>query len=288
MTHRPGGPAACYASGMVRPGLGSRAATLAIAVFALACAPPRFHPVGPGDATGAASGGTSMERVELRWSNVYLLRHGDAYALVDTGSPVDRDRLYTALVAAGVHPRDVRVVVLTHGHADHAGLARLYQLYGAAIVLGAGDADAAAAGENRPLRPTSVFADALAPMFMFPFPPFAPDVAVDRELDLTAYGFPDVRVVAMPGHTPGSVVVLVGAHDALVGDMILGGWFGGAIRPHQAGEHYYQADRKANHANAGRLLAMGITRFYTGHGGPVGAASVRAWLGDVAPADVPR
>jgi hydroxyacylglutathione hydrolase len=248
-----------------------------IAAAALgACAAPRFAPVGPvaKDAT------TTIQRVELTWSNVYLLRNGDAALLVDTGSPVDRDQLYAALVAAGVHPRDVRAVILTHGHADHAGLARLYQLYGATIFLGAGDVDVAAAGENRPLRPTSLFASALAPMFMFPFDPYTPDVAVDRDVDLAAYGFPDVRVLPMPGHTPGSLVAVVGAHEALVGDMIVGGYFGGAVKPHRAGEHYYQADPKANHANAGKLLGAGIQRFYTGHGGPLDRATVVAWLRD--------
>src|SRR5512147_1816677 len=122
-----------------------RLAALALAALC-ACAPPRFAAVGP----AATDTTTKIERVELQWSNVYLLRNGDAYALVDSGSPVDRDRLYDALVAAGVHPRQIRAVLLTHGHADHAGLARLYQLYGAKIFLGAGDVDVAAAGQNKP------------------------------------------------------------------------------------------------------------------------------------------
>lgn len=254
-------------------------AALAIAVVA-GCAAPRFTRVGPAPAAAA----TAIARVELRWSNVYLLRRGDAVALVDTGSPVDRDALYAALVAAGVHPMDVRVVILSHGHADHAGLARWLQLCGARVVLGAGDVPLAAAGENLPLRATSLFAAALAPLFMFRYDPFAPDIVVgDAAVDLARHGFPDVRVVQMPGHTAGSLVVRVGAADALVGDMMTGGWFGGVIKPHQAGEHYYQADPRANHANAARLVADGVARFYTGHGGPIARASVERWLRDVAP-----
>ena len=95
-----------------------RAALPWIVAALSACRPARFAAVGP----KSTDVSTKIERVELMWSNVYLLRNGDAYGLVDTGSPVDRDRLYDALVRAGVHPRDVRVVVLTHGHADHARL----------------------------------------------------------------------------------------------------------------------------------------------------------------------
>jgi glyoxylase-like metal-dependent hydrolase (beta-lactamase superfamily II) len=247
-----------------------------ISVVVCACAPTRFARVGK-----VAS--TTIERVELQWSNVYLLRAGDAVALVDAGSPVDRDQLFDALVAAGTHPRDVRVVVVTHGHADHAGLARWLQLYGAAVVLGAGDLPMANDGHNLPLSPTSLFAAALAPMFEFPYDPFVPDVAVaiDAPIDLAKYGFADVRVIALPGHTAGSVVVRVGADDALVGDMVLGGWFGGKLWPHRAGEHYYQADRRQNYDNVGQLLTMGIERFYPGHGGPIASASVKSWLDGV-------
>ena len=227
---------------------------------------------------------TTISRVALRWSNVYLLRNGDAAALVDTGSPVDRDALYAALIAAGVHPMDLRLVILSHGHADHAGLARWLQLHGARVVIGAGDVPIAAAGENLPLRATSLFAATLAPLFMFRYDPFAPDVVVgDTALDLAPYGFPDARVVQMPGHTAGSLVVRLGDDDALVGDMMTGGWFGGVVKAHQAGEHYYQADSRANHANAARLLADGVDRFYTGHGGPIARASVERWLRDAAP-----
>src|SRR5690242_9604754 len=215
------------------------------------CAAPRFAAVGPksSDAT------TTIQQVQLMWSNVYLLRNGDAAAVIDSGSPPDRDKLYDALVHAGVHPRDLRLVILTHVHADHAGLARLLQLYGAKVVIGGGDVEVAAAGQNNPLKPTSLLASALVPLFMFPFEPFTPDVVVDEHgIDLTAYGFPDVRVVEMPGHTPGSLVIYVGKQEAIVGDMMIGGWFGGVLYAHSAGEHYYQWDRKRNHANVGTLL----------------------------------
>jgi glyoxylase-like metal-dependent hydrolase (beta-lactamase superfamily II) len=249
---------------------------LVLAIACVTCAPPRFARV-------AKVATTTIERVELQWSNVYLLRAGAAIALVDAGSPVDRDRLFDALARAGVHPRDVRVVIITHGHADHAGLARWLQLYGASVVLGAGDVGMAKNGANLPLSPTSLFAAALAPMFEFPYDPFTPDVAVapDAPIDLARFGFADVRVIALPGHTAGSIVVRVGDGDALVGDMVLGGWFGGKLWPQRAGEHYYQADRRANYGNVGQLLAMGIQRFYPGHGGPIGRESMKSWLDGV-------
>jgi len=106
------------------------------AVFALAaCAPPRFVALDTTLAT--TSPATTIDRVELKWSSVYLVRRGTAAFLVDSGSPPDRDDLYAALAARGVYARDLGAVILTHGHADHAGCARWLQLSGAPIVLGA-------------------------------------------------------------------------------------------------------------------------------------------------------
>jgi len=188
-------------------------------------------------------------------SSVYLVRRGTAAFLVDSGSPPDRDDLYAALAARGVYARDLGAVILTHGHADHAGCARWLQLSGAPIVLGAGDVALAAAGHDDPLHATSLSRRRLQPLFEFHYDPFAADVVVDTRSDLAPIGFPDAQVIAMPGHTAGSLVVRVGAHEALVGDMMMGGWFGGAAFAHDAGEHYYQADRAANYRNIARLLA---------------------------------
>ncbi|XP_061619130.1 metallo-beta-lactamase domain-containing protein 1 [Phyllopteryx taeniolatus] len=41
--------------------------------------------------------------------------------LVDTGGPWDRDFLVESLRKKGLEPRDVRLVVGTHGHSDHVG-----------------------------------------------------------------------------------------------------------------------------------------------------------------------
>ncbi len=248
-------------------------AIAAVAIAATACG-PRFHRVGPA-APGAAAMAPpiAIERISLRWSNAYLLTRGDAAVLVDSGSPGDRDALAEALAARGVPPAKVRAVVITHAHADHAGCARWLQAQGAAIVLGAGDAGPAGRGRNERLRPTGLLGALLASMFMFPFEPFTPDVAVERELDLAAYGFPEVRVIPVAGHTPGSIAVMLG-DEAFVGDMVKGG----ELFTHAPTEHLYQTDRLADHRELEGLLARGAARLYLGHSGPLDGDDVKAWL----------
>jgi len=252
-------------------------AVLATAAAIAACGGPRFHRVGPvapaASSPAAPAAPIAIERITLRWSNVYLVTREGAAVLVDSGSPVDRDALVAALTARGVPPAKLRAVVITHGHADHAGCARWLQAQGAAIVLGAGDAGPAGRGRNEPLRPTNLLGALLAPLFMFPFEPFTPDVAVDRELDLAAYGFPELRVVPVAGHTPGSIAVVLGG-EAFVGDMIKGG----ELFTHAPTEHLYQADRQADLRALEGLLDRGVARLYLGHSGPLEGAAARSWL----------
>lgn len=218
----------------------------------------------------------SVERLARMYSNIYLLR-GQSIALVDSGSPGDADALTEALREKGLRPSDVRVVVLTHGHADHAGTARFLQQNGAKIVLGRGGEPMTREGHNDEMASTGLLGVLLKPFVRFPFDPFVPDVFVDDEVDLASYGLPGVRVKRLPGHTRGSVVVFVGAREAITGDLMLGGAFGLPSETRNVGEHYYQHDRVLNHCNVQSLLDLGIDRFHLGHGGTVDRDAVLRW-----------
>jgi glyoxylase-like metal-dependent hydrolase (beta-lactamase superfamily II) len=218
-------------------------------------------------------------RIELAYSNVYLI-HSARPILVDSGSPGELEDLRRGLADQGARLEDVALVVLTHGHGDHAGgAAAIRSATTARVVLGKGDVAMAAAGKNRTLPPTSLMARLLRPFVDFCHPPYVPDVALEGELDLAPSGIKG-KVVSMPGHTPGSLVVLLENRTAFVGDQMLGGWLGGTFRRHSPGEHYYQDDVEQNRKNVRALLERGVETFYLGHGGPVAASDVREYLDD--------
>src|SRR5579883_1692694 len=104
---------------------------------------------------GKAPGGAPIIEVPLRQSSVYLLRTATP-VLVDAGTLGDEEDLRTGLAAVGADPFDVRLVVITHAHHDHAGLAASLQRSGAIVMLGAGDADLAKQGQDDDLRPTGL------------------------------------------------------------------------------------------------------------------------------------
>jgi glyoxylase-like metal-dependent hydrolase (beta-lactamase superfamily II) len=213
--------------------------------------------------------GQSVEIVQipLRLSNVYLIRTR-VPILVDTGTIGDMEDLDAALNERNIATSSVGLVIVTHGHADHAGLAAdIQKLARAPVVLGAGDAQLAAAGHNDDLKPTGFTGSLIKPLITSIYPELFPDVLVKRgeDFDLSPWGLAG-KVVAMPGHTPGSIVVLLDDHTAFVGDMISGGL---VLTPHSPQEHLYQADPIQNRKNIQTLLDQGVEKFYTGHGGPV-------------------
>lgn len=224
----------------------------------------------PVSVVGTAPGGDAIVRIPLRLSNVHVIK-ARRPVLVDAGTIGDMADLEAALEDQKIRARDLGLVVLTHGHADHSGLAfDLRRVSDAPLLLGAGDLPLAAKGENDELRPTGLSASLLKPFITSVYPPFTPDVVVKpgADVDLRPWGV-DGKAIAMPGHTAGSIVVLLSDDSAFVGDMILGGAFGGSLFPSSPGEHYYHADREQNRRNIKVLLDRGVKKFYLGHGGPV-------------------
>lgn len=216
---------------------------------------------------------------KLGLSNVHAIR-GARVVLVDAGSWGELARLEAELARAGIAWKDVSALIVTHAHSDHAGLAaEIRRRSGAPIVLGRGDAPMARAGRHDDLQPTNFTAAMLKRFAIDPtFEAFEPDVLVDAEQRLDRWGVAG-RVVPMPGHTPGSLVIELDDGRSFVGDMILGGYLGGALWPGRAGEHYFHADRQRNLDNIHALLRGRTRLFHLGHGGPVTRASVAGAFG---------
>jgi glyoxylase-like metal-dependent hydrolase (beta-lactamase superfamily II) len=208
--------------------------------------------------------------IPLQLSNVHLINMRRP-VLVDTGTIGDMEDLAARLEEYGVATSGFALIIVTHGHADHAGLAAdLQRLSRAPVVLGEADVPLASAGHNDELRPTGFVGALVKPLIRSVYAPFVPDITVapGDTLDLAPWGI-DGKAIAMPGHTAGSIVVLLGDHSAFVGDMIAGGSLGGAFSPHTPEDHLYQADPVQNRKNIRTLLDLGVTKFYLGHGGPV-------------------
>jgi hydroxyacylglutathione hydrolase len=251
-------------------------------------------PLPTGGASRERGDAVHIVRLPLWRSNGYLLRGpapGARLVLVDPGSPTagDSARLAASLAQAGLGFRDIALIVLTHGHADHAGnAARVRRASGAPVVAGRGDAAMLRAGRNDVLHPMGMEARMIRPMLTNRYPPLAADVWVAEappdapagadSLDLRPYGIAGA-VVSMPGHTAGSLAIFLASGDAVVGDLLRGGLLGGRIAARRPAVHYFHADRARATVQICVSLARGVTRFYLGHGGPIERAAVERRFG---------
>ncbi|MEP6872602.1 MAG: MBL fold metallo-hydrolase, partial [Anaerolineaceae bacterium] len=79
---------------------------------------------------------TTVRRLSLGYNNIYLLHVHGTHVVVDTG-PDYLGAEDVLIKAARTAPPDM--IVATHGHLDHAGLAQWWQGRGVPVSLGSGD-----------------------------------------------------------------------------------------------------------------------------------------------------
>lgn len=211
--------------------------------------------------------------------NAHLIRSEAGVILVDAGIPGSERKIARALARLGLTLRDIKLIVVTHAHTDHAGsAARLRQLSGAPILAHSADADFFSRKAPMTFCPTGRVGRLF---FMTPFPHqpyegFTPDIMMKNgdALSLQDFGV-DGLVRHTAGHTPGSIAVELSSQDALVGDLVASGiliggiaFTGHAIRPP------FEDDPQAVARELNRMLQGGAKRFYMGHGGPLEASEV--------------
>lgn len=244
--------------------------------------------------------------LRLGWSTVYVRRGQDGLLLIDAGPDYEGawESALAQLAALGADPRDVRDVVITHAHLDHAGLAARWLQVGARIWVGSGDAVALLRGEvgiteartlargylRRQGVPEELLAQRGGPeeregeddregptkdglrrgqydhTAHWPAPlRFPPPVSAQILCDgATLSG---LRVRACPGHTPGSVVLLdEQTHVLYTGDHLLPGFTPPPGLLFLDGQRWPALPHWL--ASLRALLPLGTTRVMPGHGEP--------------------
>jgi glyoxylase-like metal-dependent hydrolase (beta-lactamase superfamily II) len=155
------------------------------------------------------SGAAGFDLTDPLDCHVYLVHGHDGAALVDAGAGRAPEELLDRVAAAGIDPADIRFVLLTHGHADHAGgAAALRRLLPGARILGGGPVPAwLAAGDDTALSVDRGRASGVYP------PDYrisaCPGVATVRDDDVLDLGGVTLTAVATPGHCDGHTCYLM-------------------------------------------------------------------------------
>ena len=214
--------------------------------------------------------------IRLGFDQCYVVR-GDGVIVIDAGQPGKAADFASELAGAGIDAKDVRLIVLTHGHWDHIGSAmEIRELSGAPLAMHRAEAVAVREAPI-PLSPGVTRWGRTLNVLQRPVLRWVnePPVEVDLELDddgmsLEGYGIKG-RIIHTPGRSAGSVSVLLDSREAFVGDLAMN------RLPLRLSPRLpiFASDIPAVINSWKILLALGASAVYPVHGAPVCSRRVR-------------
>lgn len=146
---------------------------------------------------------------------VYLIA-GGAMVLIDSGAGEGFERIVDNIRSLGLDPERLSAVVATHCHIDHIGaLHRFRDEFGAEVVAHELDVEAIETGVGTG-----------AEFYGVDYTPCKVDIILTGADEVLQYGEQDLKAIHIPGHSPGSVAVLLEAEKrTLFGQDIHGPYF---------------------------------------------------------------
>ena len=200
----------------------------------------------------------SICRIKCGTSNCFLIQENDNAVLVDTAITRYRNKVLNMC-----KHKNIKLILLTHGHIDHVqNAAYLSKKLNAPIAMHRDDYVSLASNQMEPM-----FAHGLVGKLLLRhskkrnkkemIEPFYPAAFIRSGDSLYGFGISAI-IVGLPGHTRGSIGVLVEDSDFIVGDALMN-----FVSPTKA---LIYGDRQTMYESAFDIRESGARVIHYGHG----------------------
>lgn len=130
-------------------------------------------------------------------ATVFVIDFSGELIMIDAGAGRSARALVRNIEGAGLDPKKISTVILTHCHIDHIGAAPWFrENFG--CKLAAHDKDADAIEEGDPIMTA-------ANWYETDFPPTPVDIRFKEDHEILQFGAEQLHLLHTPGHTPGSM-----------------------------------------------------------------------------------
>ncbi len=199
--------------------------------------------------------------IYLGIANAYIIKNANSLILVDTGTEGNEIKILNKISKLGFKPDQVKLILITHGHIDHFGSARkIKEWTGAKIAIHENDKLFLMEGKYAPVIPISWKGDLIKKFFVPTekrIPAVIPDITFTDELDLNPFGI-NGKAISTPGHTKGSVSVILRSGKAIVGDLVMDyGSLDYAV---------FSYDKQILRESIIKVVNSGVQKVYVSHG----------------------
>lgn len=168
-------------------------------------------------------------------SNVFFVTNGSVNILIDTSPQYRWKKLKKRLLDQDIDHIDY--LILTHAHFDHAANAlKIREKFNSQVVIHRCEANYLGDGHNARIKGTNaltrmiVNALTLKLLYWLKYHPCKYDILVDSSFDFKTKGV-NIQVIHTPGHTIGSISIIVDDEIAIVGDTMFGIFWNSVFPP---------------------------------------------------------
>ena len=203
----------------------------------------------------------SITHIKGGTDNCYIVSNGKEAILFDTASAANLQQ-----VTDECSKYDMKLIVLSHPHFDHAENAdALSKKFNIPVAYNEADDGIFDDYNSQPLYSYGlvgfvVLKASLKVLSQTKVTRPENHFFVKEGDTLAEYGFPDIKVTELPGHSKGSIGLLVADEAVLVGDA-LDNW----IKP---GMGHLYTDLEAEKKTVEKIRSFGKCTYYYGHGKP--------------------